>query len=102
MNKLVSRVKLIAVGWEDTKALRILKNQYNRNLFQIQREEYADESEMRGLTQKVMGLQGQFEHNQDSLCVTRLAIATIRKRGEQRQALFDELSFLKVQIDNYE
>ncbi len=102
MNKLVSRVKLIAVGWEDTKALRVLKNQYNRNLFHIQREEHADERERAGLAHKLTGLQDQFEHNQDNLCVTRLAIATIRKRGEQRQALFDELSFLKVQIDNYE
>jgi DNA-directed RNA polymerase subunit L len=102
MNKLVSRIKLIAVGWDDTMALRILKNQYNRTVFRLQQEDHSDEVERKGLIQKAVSLPNTFEHNQYNLSVARLANAVIRVKSEPRQALLDKLRFLRKQIDNYQ
>jgi hypothetical protein len=63
MEKLVSRVKLFTVGWDDTKALRVLKNQYNKTVFKLKREEYYDERERDWLIQEAMSLQNQIEDN---------------------------------------
>ena len=99
MNKLV---KLIAVRWDDTKALRVLKNQYNRTVFQLQQEGYSAEIERKGLIEKAVSLPNKFEPNQYNLSVARLANAVIRERSEPPHALLDELRLLKEQIDKYE
>ena len=102
MNKLVSQIKLIAVGWDDIKALRFLKNRYNRTVFQLQQEDYSNEIERKGLIQKAVSLPNNFEHNQYNLIVARLANAIIRVKSEPRQALLNKIKFLKRQIDKYE
>jgi rRNA processing protein Krr1/Pno1 len=61
MEKIFSRVKLITVGWNDTAALRLLKNQYNKSVFKLKREEYNNEREKDGLFGEVMSLQNQIE-----------------------------------------
>jgi rRNA processing protein Krr1/Pno1 len=57
MEKIVSRVKLLTVGWDDTMALRVLKNQYSKTVFRLKREEYCDERERDCLIGEAMDLQ---------------------------------------------